>query len=843
MEQNRCIFCMNEIKGQDQICPACKKGIWEYRWKEDYLEPYTMLQEKYLVGAALEETGEMIRYTGYDTVLDQKVFLYAYDVEIWKAEKEKDAENLFGRFDFSGMTAVKDYFSEQDKGFIVTSFAEGAVLPEYLKVQGRVPEEKTVEMLLPVIRAVNALHASGLIHGNITPSHLIVTEEETLCLLADCRSVKSAEKAEENQKKTAAEAGIPYRALEQFDEKGIFGPWTDIYSLGAVWYEMLTGHRPEDSVSRKKKDTLRTPSRYTEISQKTEKALLQALSLEPQTRFFYLGNLLESMGIPFDELEKDAGAIRNFWGEAWLEIAVRTREQQKKRRIKGYVWKRIAAAGAGALCLAAAGSAGIYAYIQTHQPEYFQWKLEQAQKKVDIHSDQGIFRKDDPEYEQVKDFILKYGEPETDAEESSERRNIYYDLEEKDLKYCPVKHSAEESFYLDYPVVKNMVQYYMDISGKMDLAQEDFYVTGCIDQNEEAAVALFSHNETTYKVRSLGEKIKFTYDVLDERLTGIQFQGSRKRCARFLEKMIPFLAPETYLTGEEAEELMETVPEEDDYVSLGISAKHEIHISHRDDYQEGDGEIYEVEIGPQGLTLQDWYGYYLDYGEDETIYAGNYERGSERYEEFTSYVKEHALSEKKTETKEDSIRLDSRDGTVYTLEEEDVLKWGEPCNNFRFFIKAGEIIEGLKEKGYEMKKISEKRENTVEIQKYGAILTNYNIVERYEMKENVYLAIVKDLVNEDVMQMLVYRKAGSGAQIQQEAADVGILAGEFKPEEKEELAADILDAQKAAGEEEDKTYFLVVENVMFMNSEYEDTGIATHIIPAAKFNGQSYYWP
>lgn len=207
MEQNRCIFCMNEIKGQDQICPACKKGIWEYRWKEDYLEPYTMLQEKYLVGAALEETGEMIRYTGYDIVLDQKVFLYAYDVEIWKAEKEKDAENLFGRFDFSGMTAVKDYFSEQDKGFIVTSFAEGAVLPEYLKVQGRVPEEKTVEMLLPVIRAVNALHASGLIHGNITPSHLIVTEEETLCLLADCRSVKSAEKAEENQKKNCGGSG------------------------------------------------------------------------------------------------------------------------------------------------------------------------------------------------------------------------------------------------------------------------------------------------------------------------------------------------------------------------------------------------------------------------------------------------------------------------------------------------------------------------------------------------------------------------------------------------------------------------------------------------------------
>ena len=43
-----------------------------------------VLQEKYLVGAALEETGEMIRYTGYDTVLDQKVFCTPM---MWKSGK------------------------------------------------------------------------------------------------------------------------------------------------------------------------------------------------------------------------------------------------------------------------------------------------------------------------------------------------------------------------------------------------------------------------------------------------------------------------------------------------------------------------------------------------------------------------------------------------------------------------------------------------------------------------------------------------------------------------------------------------------------------------------------
>ena len=50
MSRERCVFCMEEIK-EGAVCPACHKGIWEYDWKEEWLEPYTILKEKYLVGA------------------------------------------------------------------------------------------------------------------------------------------------------------------------------------------------------------------------------------------------------------------------------------------------------------------------------------------------------------------------------------------------------------------------------------------------------------------------------------------------------------------------------------------------------------------------------------------------------------------------------------------------------------------------------------------------------------------------------------------------------------------------------------------------------------------------
>lgn len=706
MKQNRCIFCMSETNGQEQVCPVCKKGIWEYQWKEDYLEPYTKLKGRYLVGAASEEQQGEIRYTGYDLQMEQKVLLYVYEAELWDRVKEKEAALLFGKFDFSGITAVKDYFRENGKGYIVTSFAQGDTLEQYLKIHGKISEEQTAKMLLPVVRAINALHASGMVHGKVNPEHLIVTEEGRVCLLADCSGymeeqdrdrmteitetdTPAAEVAAADEKAKILYKGKEFRtgnesfctAPEQTEEDGIPGPWTDLYALGAVWYEMITGHRPESAAQRKKKDTLRKPSKYTEVTQYTERALMQALAPDPQMRFFYLGNFLESMKLSLEGVQQDAGTIRHIWGEAWLEAAGSTKEYK------------------------------------------------------------------------------------------DEKERIILNMEKTDI----------------------------------------------------------------YKIRGLQEEAEFVYDSLDNGLMEVQYTASKERCAHFLEMIFPLLAPETYLTEEEVEELLGMISEEGDFKYLNLAARYVLSISHR--------EAYSVKVTSQKPYFSNWYTDYAD-REDDTQYAGNYERGSSRYEEFTAFVKENAVSEEVSEEDDTSVTIDHLGARIYTLKEKDVLEWGEPCNQYRFFIKADVLVDKLKEMGYQMRKTSERKENTVELQKYGSILTDFRVVEHYQMTEEIYLAIAKDLVNEDVMQMEVYRKEGRDVLLYEAAADVTEATGvngEFDEAAKKDYADNIKKVEERVNGE-NTTEFLMIDNVAYIYSDYKNTGTGIAVVHSEYLNGPSYYW-
>src|SRR5699024_2678895 len=105
---------------------------------------------------------------------------------------------------------------------------------------------------------------------------------------------------------------------EQLDSDGILGPWTDVYALCAVWYEMMTGHKIPKVSDRVKRDRVKKLHWYTKVSAKTEQALIQGISMESQMRFFSIENLLESIELSSEEEKKEMGIIRHIWGDAWL---------------------------------------------------------------------------------------------------------------------------------------------------------------------------------------------------------------------------------------------------------------------------------------------------------------------------------------------------------------------------------------------------------------------------------------------------------------------------------------------------------------------------------------------
>lgn len=813
---------MNEKKESEQICPVCKKGLWEYEWREGFLEPYVVLRSKYMIGAALEQDGHTVRYAGYDLVLEQKVLVYEYPEEFWRAEKEQKVKGVFGKILSSGMAVIKDYFLENGKGYMITTFPEGEGLENYIKKRHKIEEEEVIRLLRPVLRAVSGLHAAGQIHGNITPDHLMVMKDGTLRLLADCKGRVSEGNTDE------------YKAPEQQDSEGILGPWTDVYALCAVWYEMVTGHKIQAASDRMKNDSVRSPHWYTKIRDKTERALMQGISLESQMRFFSIGNLLESIDLPREEEEREMGVIRHIWGDAWLNTSQQEKKRKRKKRVKGYLLKRIAI---GMICLAAlAGmsSIGIYVYIQTHQPDYFAWKVEREQKKIKNEQNEKVFDKKDLEYAEIREYLLQYGE-EKKYDGYSE-----YEVKEKDWDKCPIDQGGENTFCIDFETAKNAVEYYMGIDQKLDLADEAGSMLGYVEDDEKGRIRLSSGKDETYKVRGKTETAIFTYDPLNERLMGIEYQGSRERCIRFLEKLSSLLFTETYLTKEECVELGNLSIPRGESVRLRLNARYLIDISYQDNIAKNEDSIYSIKIQPMSSGEDQYYSLFQENKKDDTVYAGNYKRGSERYKEFISYVKEHAVSKEKV--KEDKDYQDEKEAVLYTLDEKDVIQWGEPCNNYRFLVQAEDVIRDLKKKGYQMKKISEKKRNTVEIQKYGSILTTFKTVEHYQMTENINLGLVKDSINDDVIQLVVYRSNESAADLDDAAVDAGVSAADFQKKDREDLK-EFVSSMWRRVKSEKTANFLFNENLEIIIQEYENTGNAFFIVPLEFAGDSPYYWP
>lgn len=822
MKKSKCIFCMNEKEESEQICPVCKKGLWEYEWREGFLEPYVMLRSKYMIGAALEQDGHTVRYAGYDLVLEQKVLVYEYPEEFWRAEKEQKVKGVFGKILSSGMAVIKDYFLENGKGYMITTFPEGEGLENYIKKRHKIEEEEVIRLLRPVLRAVSGLHAAGQIHGNITPDHLMVMKDGTLRLLADCKGRVSEGNTDE------------YKAPEQQDSEGILGPWTDVYALCAVWYEMVTGHKIQAASDRMKNDSVRSPHWYTKIRDKTERALMQGISLESQMRFFSIGNLLESIDLPREEEEREMGVIRHIWGDAWLNTSQQEKKRKRKKRVKGYLLKRIAI---GMICLAAlAGmsSVGIYVYIQTHQPDYFAWKVEREQKKIKNEQNEKVFDKKDSEYAEIREYLLQYGE-EKKYDGYSE-----YEVKEKDWDKCPIDQGGENTFCIDFETAKNAVEYYMGIDQKLDLADEAGSMLGYVEDDEKGRIRLSSGKDETYKVRGKTETAIFTYDPLNERLMGIEYQGSRERCIRFLEKLSSLLFTETYLTKEECVELGNLSIPRGESVRLRLNARYLIDISYQDNIAKNEDSIYSIKIQPMSSGEDQYYSLFQENKKDDTVYAGNYERGSKRHEEFISYVKDHAVSKEKV--KEDKEYLEEKDAVFYRLDDKDVIQWGEPCNNYRFLVQAEDVIHDLKKKGYQMKKISEKKRNTVEIQKYGSILTTFKTVEHYQMTENINLGLVKDSINDDVIQLVVYRSNESAADLDDAAVDAGVSVADFQKKDREDLK-EFVSGMWRRVKSEKTANFLFDENLEIIIQEYENTGNAFFIVPLEFAGDSPYYWP
>ncbi|MBU0498690.1 MAG: SUMF1/EgtB/PvdO family nonheme iron enzyme [Gammaproteobacteria bacterium] len=152
------------------------------------------------------------------------------------------------RFNHPHIVPILDHLEANGTAYIVMKFEEGETLAQRLK-RNKSPwsEAALLDLITPILRGLQQVHQAGLLHRDIKPGNLFLRKTGGP-LLIDFGSARHA--LGEHSKSLSAIVSLGYAPPEQYSTRGKQGPWTDLYGLGAVLYELISGQTPVESISR-----------------------------------------------------------------------------------------------------------------------------------------------------------------------------------------------------------------------------------------------------------------------------------------------------------------------------------------------------------------------------------------------------------------------------------------------------------------------------------------------------------------------------------------------------------------------------------------------------------------
>lgn len=204
-----------------------------------------LLDDRYRVEARIAAGGTSTVYRGLDERLDRPVALkvmdsrYAQDRQfLTRFQLEARA---VARLKDPGLVAVYDQGTSAGHPFLVMELIEGGTLRELLNERGPMPPHAVVAVLRPVLGALGVAHRAGLVHRDVKPENILISGDGEV-KIADFGLVRALAGA--GITSTSVILGTAaYLSPEQVRD-GNVGPPSDVYGIGVLTYELLTGHTP-----------------------------------------------------------------------------------------------------------------------------------------------------------------------------------------------------------------------------------------------------------------------------------------------------------------------------------------------------------------------------------------------------------------------------------------------------------------------------------------------------------------------------------------------------------------------------------------------------------------------
>lgn len=324
-----CMGCMREFKEKQSVCPVCGFHSGAYQRPMNALPLYEILKGRYLVGRVIGIGGFGITYIGWDFYQSKKVCIKEYfprsiavrnpdavtyteqisvSVQYSMLMKEqeftrarhvyqngleayiKEAENLSKFYLMPGIVSVRDFFYGNNTAYIIMEYIDGIDMKKYARQRGgTLPPGQVFSILKDVLKSLNEVHKANIIHRDISPDNIMLNKDGEAKLI-DFGAAKNFDKSENAP--ILLKHG--YAPLEQYQKDGNQGPWTDVYSMSASIYYLLTGVRIPEAKKRLEKDTIK-PLRMmgVQVSERVEYALHKGLALQIEDRFQTIAQLYQ----------------------------------------------------------------------------------------------------------------------------------------------------------------------------------------------------------------------------------------------------------------------------------------------------------------------------------------------------------------------------------------------------------------------------------------------------------------------------------------------------------------------------------------------------------------------
>ena len=255
-----------------------------------------ILQDRYRIVSMLGQGGMGAVYRAWDMRLDVVMALKemvpqpgldSQTLAELRRQFQQEAVVL-ARLHHPHLVRVTDFFEEGGNAYLVMDFVEGESLDHRIEREGALPEAQVLEWADQLLDALAYCHAQGVIHRDVKPQNVVIRPDGEATLV-DFGLVKLWDPHDPRTRTAMRGMGTPeYAPPEQYDtQMGHTDPRSDVYSLGATLYHILTGQAPPTATMRiASPGTFQLPRALNpRLSPTMEAAVVRATELAVDNRF------------------------------------------------------------------------------------------------------------------------------------------------------------------------------------------------------------------------------------------------------------------------------------------------------------------------------------------------------------------------------------------------------------------------------------------------------------------------------------------------------------------------------------------------------------------------------